>query len=69
VTGAAPAFDCADCGRRISKRSTHYVVAGRGHCIRCVVRQRLYDDVDHIGTRAGIASVLGLWPARKGGTP
>jgi uncharacterized Ntn-hydrolase superfamily protein len=67
VTGAAPAFDCADCGRRIGKRAAHYVVAGRVLCGRCVVRRYLYDDVDHHGTHAGIASVLGMWPARKGG--
>jgi hypothetical protein len=38
-------------------------------CSRCVDRENLYDAVDHHGTRAGIAYRLGLWPARKGGSP
>ena len=26
----------------------------------------LFDHLDRVGTRAGIAAALGLWPARKG---
>jgi hypothetical protein len=59
----APAFDCALCGRRIGKAATHWQFAARGVlCSRCVDREDLYDEEHRMGTRAGIAHVLGLWP-------
>ncbi len=75
---AAPAFDCASCGRRIGKRAGHNLTDdSRVVCCRCLDRNahaRMYpgcevswhDMHDHlrhvVGTRAGIAAVLGMWP-------
>jgi len=73
----APAFDCAFCGRRIGKTTTHYLIDGdRILCVRCLTKpvhaallpdcpHRWHDPLDHkgaSGTRAGIAAHLGLWP-------
>ncbi|HEY6706076.1 MAG TPA: hypothetical protein VJB61_00580 [Actinomycetota bacterium] len=64
--GAAPPLDCAVCGRRIGKTRTHFLLNDqRVICERCRMRPdpRVYDDqVAAMGTRAGIAHVLGLWP-------
>lgn len=73
----APAFDCRTCTRRIG-RTTHYLLAdGRVVCRRCAESRpmhataypdcpdRWHDLLDHlrcVGTRAGIAAHLGLWP-------
>jgi hypothetical protein len=59
---AAPAFDCANCGRRIGKAGCHWLINGEVvMCTRCVDSEDLYDGAVH-GTRAGIAAVLGVWP-------
>lgn len=73
----APAFGCASCGRRIGKNATHYLLEDdRVTCGRCLGRPvhaalflgcdvRWHDVLDHlgsVGTRAGIAAHLGLWP-------
>jgi hypothetical protein len=63
--GAAPAFDCADCGRHIGKRATRYLVpVQRVLCGRCADRRGLWDDLTAMGSRAGIAARLGLWPRK-----
>lgn len=61
----APPFDCWQCGRRIAKTSTHYLlrgVIGQVCCVRCVDRHDAYDKVASAGSRAAIASLLGVWP-------
>ena len=59
----APPFDCALCNRHIGKRAPHYLLADRRViCIRCLTRNRLWDDYTTHGSRAGIAHTLGLWP-------
>jgi len=57
---AAPAFDCAACGRRIGKTAGHNVTDdGRV----------LFDHARGVaGTRAGVAAALGLWPVRTAPT-
>jgi hypothetical protein len=62
----APVFGCADCGRLIGKKRSHWLSPGsRVICIRCHEDRygRTHRD-DHLchGTRAGIAAHLGLWP-------
>jgi hypothetical protein len=62
----APAFDCADCRRRIGKMRTHWIMlGGEVICIHChesrYARTRIDEHLAH-GTRAGIAARLGLWP-------
>lgn len=53
VTRAAPAFDCAGCGRRIGKASGHYLLSnsdGLVVCARCLtkaVHARLFPDCPH----------------------
>lgn len=60
---SAPPFDCADCGRRIGKTRSHWLMRDGGvWCGRCVDRKDAYDDVRSHGTRAGVAWRLGLWP-------
>ena len=73
----APAFNCARCGRHIGKTASHCLTeGGRVLCTRCLGRDahadlfpdcgvRWHDVHDHdgsLGSRAGIAAVLGLWP-------
>jgi hypothetical protein len=60
----APPFDCADCGHRIGKMRTHWIMPGdKVICIRChetrYARTRIDEHLAH-GTRAGIASRPGL---------
>lgn len=59
---AAPAFDCARCGRRIGKAAPHWLVKGAEgvRCTRCMDQTNAYDDV-RWGTRAYVAYTLGLW--------
>lgn len=80
----APALDCAHCGRTIGKRAAHYrTFDQRVMCGRCISDRRLHsqlwpacphawhDNYDHlaaIGTRAGVAAALGLWPIAQGVT-
>jgi hypothetical protein len=61
---AAPPFDCANCSRRIGKARGHHLNRDTREvfCVRCVDKLNLYDKVTG-GSRAGIAHVLGLWPA------
>jgi hypothetical protein len=62
----APAFDCADCGRRIGKQAVHAVVEGehppdpRVICSRCYLAGYTWRVIH--GTRAGVAAYLGMWP-------
>jgi hypothetical protein len=90
MTRPAPAFDCAACGRRIGKTTSHVLLGERGDhsvdhliCVRCMNKGRhwglhtrfypdcptdwhdLYDHPSCSGTRAGIASLLGLWPTTQ----
>jgi hypothetical protein len=61
----APPIDCAICRRRLGKRATHYLLDDhRVVCGRCYVAgdERLWDQLKSIGSRAGVAHVLGLWP-------
>ncbi len=61
----APAFDCALCGRRIGKTATHWIlreVLRRVICTRCADKHDLYDRCEALGSRAGVAAELGLWP-------
>jgi hypothetical protein len=73
----APAFDCARCRRRIGKTAGHYLTEdNRVVCCGCLDRDAhselipgceigWHDILDHlgsVGTRAGIAAHLGLWP-------
>ena len=74
----APPFDCARCHRRIAKRGLHHLIDGTAIviCGRCLGRdahadlfpdcpKQWHDMHDHdaaMGTRAGIAATLGLWP-------
>jgi hypothetical protein len=63
MTRAAPPIDCAICGRRIGKHATHYLLDDRRVvCGRCLDRHRLWDDLESMGTRAGVAHALGRWP-------
>lgn len=62
---AAPSFNCSLCARRIGKAANHWVLAEvlcRVICTRCMDKHDLYDKYRANGTRAGIASYLGLWP-------
>jgi hypothetical protein len=56
--GAAPPFDCADCGRRIGKARLHFVTDDDGViCMRCRERRDpQWNQKLHAGTRAGIAA-------------
>lgn len=62
---AAPAFDCTSCNRRLGKLSGHFLLGEDPvtiSCVHCVNRDRGWNQVVAHGTRAGIASRLGLWP-------
>ena len=59
----APQFDCSLCGRTIGRKRTVGLLKGRCvACLGCIDRGDLYDDVACMGTRAAIASELGIWP-------
>lgn len=75
---AAPALSCSVCRRTIGKRHSHHLTEGdRVLCSRCMddpqmhsrvfpdcpVRWHdMYDHAGSVGTRAGVAAHLGLWP-------
>lgn len=62
----APQFECSLCGRVIGKkRSVVLLKDRRVACPGCLNRRALHGDMECMGTRAGIASHLGIWP----GTP
>ena len=68
MTKPAPTFDCALCGRHISKTATHWVLREllrRVVSTRCVGKHDLYDRCSTHGTSAGIAAHLGLWPEKQ----
>jgi hypothetical protein len=62
---AAPPIDCGVCGRRIGKHATHFLLDDRrvvcGRCYRAG-GEPLWEQLDSMGTRAGVAHVVGLWP-------
>jgi hypothetical protein len=62
--GAAPPFDCAECGRRIGKAKSHWLLRdGQAVvCASCYLHRHDADEAECSGTRAGIAARLGLWP-------
>lgn len=61
---AAPSFDCAECGRYIGKQRSHVLLRQPRHviCARCFLRNHDSGECESMGTRAGMAHALGLWP-------